>query len=84
MARIEVTIDGEGIQQLLRGDRGLADVLERVLNDILEVEITEPGGGPTRADADATGFQERSLRAMCHHAGGDAGAQGTPRPGGEL
>jgi putative transposase len=41
MARIEVTIDGEQIQQLLRGDRGLADLLERVLNDILEVEITE-------------------------------------------
>ena len=32
MAGIEVTIDREEIQRLLRGDAGLAELLERVLN----------------------------------------------------
>ena len=47
MAGIQVTIDREEIQKLLRGDGGLAELLERVLNQVLEAEITEHlGAGP--------------------------------------
>ena len=41
MATIEITIDDEKIQQLLRGDRGMAVLLEPILNQILQAEMTE-------------------------------------------
>ena len=41
MATIEIEIDEEKIQQLLRGDRGIAILLEPILNQILQAEMTE-------------------------------------------
>ena len=41
MATIEITIDDEKIQQLLQGDRGMAVLLEPILNQILQAEMTE-------------------------------------------
>ena len=42
MATIEIQIDDEKIHQLLRGDRGMAVLLEPILNQILQAEMTEP------------------------------------------
>lgn len=44
MAEIQVSIDGDGVQEILGTDRGLAALLERVLNQVLEQEITEHVG----------------------------------------
>ena len=41
MATIEITTDNEKIQELLRGDRGMAVLLEPILNQILQAEMTE-------------------------------------------
>ena len=41
MATIEIQIDDEKIHQLLRGDRGMAVLLEPILNQILQAEMTE-------------------------------------------
>jgi len=41
MATIEIEIDDEKIHQLLQGDRGIAVLLEPILNQILQAEMTE-------------------------------------------
>jgi transposase-like protein len=41
MATIEIEIDDEKIHQLLQGDRGMAVLLEPILNQILQAEMTE-------------------------------------------
>ena len=41
MATIEIEINDEKIQQLLQGDRGMAVLLEPILNQILQAEMTE-------------------------------------------
>jgi transposase-like protein len=41
MAPLQIEIDGEKIQQLLHGDRGIAALLEPILNQILQTEMTE-------------------------------------------
>lgn len=41
MATIEIEIDDEKIQQLLQGDGGMAVLLEPILNQILQAEMTE-------------------------------------------
>ena len=41
MASIEIEIDDEKIQQMLQGDRGMAVLLEPILNQILQAEMTE-------------------------------------------
>lgn len=41
MAQIEVTVDATDVKHLLTSDRGLAELLEGVLNQVLEAEITE-------------------------------------------
>lgn len=41
MADIQLTIDGDGIQEILGSDRGLAVLIEQVLNQVLEHEITD-------------------------------------------
>ena len=41
MATIEITVDDEKIQELLKGDRGMAVLLEPILNQILRAEMTE-------------------------------------------
>jgi transposase-like protein len=41
MATLEISVDDEKIQDLLHGDRGLAALLETVLNQILQAEMTD-------------------------------------------
>ena len=41
MATIEIEIDEQKIHQLLQGDRGMAVLLEPILNQILQAEMTE-------------------------------------------
>ena len=41
MATFEITIDDEKIQELLHGDRGMAALLEPILNQILQAEMTD-------------------------------------------
>lgn len=40
IATFEVTADDEKIQELLQGDRGMAVLLEPILNQILQAEMT--------------------------------------------
>jgi hypothetical protein len=41
MATFEITIDDEKIQDLLQGDRNMAALLEPILNQLLQAEMTE-------------------------------------------
>lgn len=41
MASIEIEIDEQKIHELLQGDRGMAVLLEPILNQILQAEMTE-------------------------------------------
>jgi transposase-like protein len=55
MATIE--IDDEKIHQLLRGERGMAVLLEPILNQILQAETTEHlGANPEEHTDDRRGF----------------------------
>jgi len=51
-------IDDEKIQQLLRGDRGMAVLLEPILNQILQAEMTEHlGAEPGEQTDDRRGYR---------------------------
>lgn len=41
MAQYQVSVDDEVLQQLFSRDDGLARLVEQVLNQILEVQVTE-------------------------------------------
>ena len=61
MATIEIEIDDEKIHQLLRGDRGMAVLLEPILNQILQAEMTEHlGAEPDEQTDDRRGCQNGS------------------------
>lgn len=63
MAAFEITIDDEKIQELLRGDRGMASLLEPILNQILQAEMTEPlGASPEERTGDRQGGRNGSYR----------------------
>jgi len=58
MATIEITIDDQKIQQLLQGDRGMAVLLEPILNQILQAEMTEHlGAEPEERTDDRRGYR---------------------------
>jgi transposase-like protein len=61
MATIEIEIDDEKIHQLLRGDRGMAVLLEPILNQILQAEMTEHlGAEPEEHTDDRRGYRNGS------------------------
>jgi len=61
MATIEIEIGEEKIHQLLRGDRGMAVLLELVLNQILQAEMTEHlGAEPGEQTDDRRGYRNGS------------------------
>ena len=61
MATFEITIDDEKIQELLHGDRGMAALLEPILNQILQAEMTEHlGAGPEERTDDRQGYRNGS------------------------
>ena len=71
MATIEIEIDEQKIQQLLRGDRGMAVLLEPILNQILQAEMTEhlkatPGEQTDDRRGYRNGTYERKLTTRAH------------------
>jgi len=61
MATIQIEIDDEKIHQLLRGDRGMAVLLEPILNQILQAEMTEHlGAEPDEQTDDRRGYRNGS------------------------
>jgi len=66
MATLEMEIPDEKIQELLRGDRGMAVLLEPILNQILQAEMTEhlkaePGEQTDERQGYRNGSYERQL-----------------------
>ncbi|MCS4103362.1 IS256 family transposase [Salinibacter ruber] len=63
MATFEITIDDEKIQELLHGDRGMAALLEPILNQILQAEMTDHlGAGPEERTDERRGYRNGSYR----------------------
>ena len=66
MATFEITIDNEKIQHLLQSDRGMAVLLEPILNQMLQAEMTEHLGAESDQRTDTrqgyrNGSYERQL-----------------------
>lgn len=63
MATIEITIEDEKIQDLLQSDRGMAALLEPVLNQLLRAEMTEHlGAAPRERTATRRGYRNGSYK----------------------
>jgi transposase-like protein len=63
MATFEITVDDEKIQELLQGDRGMAALLEPILNQILQAEMTEHlGAGPEERTDSRRGYRNGSYQ----------------------
>ena len=63
MAPFEISIDDEKIQELLEGDRGMAVLLEPVLNQILQAEMTDHlGAEPGERTDDRNGYRNGSYQ----------------------
>jgi transposase-like protein len=63
MATFEITISDEKIQELLHGDRGIAALLEPILNQILQAEMTEHlGASPEERTSGRQGYRNGSYR----------------------
>jgi transposase-like protein len=66
MATFEITIDDQKIQDLLQGDRGMAALLQPILNQLLQAEMTqhlraEPGERTDQRRGWRNGSYERRL-----------------------
>jgi len=63
MATFEITIDDEKIQELLQGDRGMAVLLEPILNQILQAEMTDHlGAEPGQRTDERRGYRNGSYQ----------------------
>jgi transposase-like protein len=63
MATFEITISDKKIQQLLQGDRGMAALLEPILNQILQAEMAEHlGASPEERTDDRQGYRNGSYQ----------------------
>ena len=63
MATFEITIDDEKIQELLHGNRGMAALLEPILNQILQAEMTDHlGASPEERTDDRQGYRNGSYK----------------------
>ena len=63
MATFEISIDDEKIQELLQGDRGMAALLEPILNQILQAEMTDHlGAEPGERTEDRQGYRNGSYQ----------------------
>ena len=63
MATFEITISDEKIQELLQGDRGMAALLEPILNQILQAEMTDHlGASPEERTDERRGYRNGSYR----------------------
>lgn len=58
MAQYQITIDTDEMQQLFSQDQGMAKLVEKVLNKILEAEVTESlGVSPYERSEDRRGYR---------------------------
>ena len=63
MATFEITIDNEKIQHLLQSDRGMAALLEPILNQMLQAEMTEHLGAESDQRTDTRqGYRNGSYK----------------------
>lgn len=63
MATFEISIDDEKIQELLQGDRGMAVLLEPILNQILQAEMTDHlGAEPGQRTDQRRGYRNGSYQ----------------------
>jgi len=63
MAILEMEIPDEKIQEMLQGDRGIEVLLEPILNQILQAEMTEHlGAGPEERTDSRRGYRNGSYR----------------------
>lgn len=71
MATFEIPIDEEKIQHLLQSDRGMAALLQPVLNQLLQAEMTEHlGAEPGERTADRRGWRNGSYERRLTTRGG--------------
>jgi len=62
MATFEMEIPDEKIQEMLQGDRGIEVLLEPILNQILQAEMTEHlQAEPGEETDDRRGISERNV-----------------------
>ena len=67
MAEYQVTVSGEALQGLFQGGAGLAKLLEQVLNQVLEAQVSEQlraGRLPSRARSRWGTSREGGVRGM--------------------
>ncbi len=58
MAQYKITIDKEDLHQLFNQDQGMAKLVEKVLNKVLEAEVTEKlQAGPYERSEDRQGYR---------------------------
>ncbi|MGI6539324.1 MAG: transposase [Bacillota bacterium] len=63
MATYQISISEEQLHGLFDGDRGLANLLESVLNQVLEAQATEQlGAEPYQRTEERTGYRNGSRR----------------------
>jgi transposase-like protein len=67
MAQYKITIDKEDLHQLFSQDQGMAKLVEKVINEILEAEVTEKlQAGPYERSEDRqgyrNGYREREMK----------------------
>lgn len=61
MTQIEVTFDEDTLREVLLGDRGAEVLLEKVMNEILQAEMTEHlGAEPSEQTDDRRGYRNGS------------------------
>lgn len=85
MAEVELNLTDEQFQTLLRGERGLAAVLQAVLNRVLEAEMTEhleaaPHERTSSRRGHRNGYYERDLSPL-PAPGGIPSGPGSPHAG---
>jgi hypothetical protein len=71
MPDYQITIDGETLHGLFQGDAGLAKLLEQVLNQVLEAQVSEQlGRSATSAPRSGRGIATACVPAGSPRAGG--------------
>ena len=83
MTQIQVSFDEKKLREVLLGDRGAEVLLEKVMNEILQAEMTvHLGAVPSEQTNDRRGYRKRELRVDAIHArrfSKAGGAQGSRR-----
>jgi transposase-like protein len=66
MTQIEVSLDEETLREVLFGDKGVEVLLENVMNEMMEAELTEHiGAKPSEQTSGRRGYRINS-RILCN------------------